>query len=93
MASREEGAAGPAMSVAGATAARGEAHVWCWRPPERTDPAGLPPLDTEELRRALSLPAEGDAAAFVPHCAGARRALAGPFRLEPTPPQRKAVQP
>ncbi|MFD7631726.1 4'-phosphopantetheinyl transferase family protein [Streptomyces sp. NPDC059851] len=83
MALREEGTPGTATSVAGAMAARGEAHVWCWRPPERTDPADLPLLDTEEFRRALSLPAERDAAAFVRSRAAARRALAGLFGLEP----------
>ncbi|MEU6862107.1 4'-phosphopantetheinyl transferase superfamily protein [Streptomyces sp. NPDC046876] len=83
MALREEGAPGTAMAVAGALAARGEAHVWFWRPPEHTDPADLPLLDTEEFRRALSLPAERDAAAFVRSRAGARQALAGLFGLDP----------
>ncbi|MER5806586.1 4'-phosphopantetheinyl transferase superfamily protein [Streptomyces sp. NPDC002033] len=80
----EEGPAhGAAMSVADALGARGEAHVWWWRTPEHTDPADLPLLDTEEFRRALSLPAERDAAAFVRSRAAARRALAGLFGLDP----------
>ncbi|MCX5193826.1 4'-phosphopantetheinyl transferase superfamily protein [Streptomyces sp. NBC_00249] len=74
---------GTAMAVADALGARGEAHVWWWRTPEHTDPADLPLLDTEEFRRALSLPAERDAAAFVRSRAAARRALAGLFGIEP----------
>lgn len=81
---KEEGPAhGAAMAVADALGARGEAHVWWWRTPENTDPADLPLLDTEEFRRALSLPAERDAAAFVRSRAAARRALAGLFGLDP----------
>ncbi|UQX03502.1 4'-phosphopantetheinyl transferase superfamily protein [Streptomyces sp. RerS4] len=84
MALREEGPAhGAAMAAADALGARGEAHVWSWRTPERTDPDDLPLLDTEEFRRALSLPAERDAAAFVRSRAAARRALAGLFGLDP----------
>lgn len=84
MASGTEGHAhGTAMAVADALGARGEAHVWWWRTPEHTDPADLPLLDTEEFRRALSLPAERDAAAFVRSRAAARRALAGLFGLGP----------
>ncbi|MFJ5733424.1 4'-phosphopantetheinyl transferase family protein [Streptomyces paradoxus] len=55
--------------------ARGEAHVWWWRCPERVDPADLALLETEEFRRALGMLAERDAAEFVRTRAGARRAL------------------
>ncbi|MEU8772416.1 4'-phosphopantetheinyl transferase superfamily protein [Streptomyces sp. NPDC048606] len=84
MALREEGSAhGAATAAADALGVRGEAHVWWWRTPERTDPDDLPLLDTEEFRRALSLPAERDAAAFVRSRAAGRRALAGLFDLDP----------
>ncbi|MFJ3877367.1 4'-phosphopantetheinyl transferase family protein [Streptomyces sp. NPDC090077] len=79
----EEPAHGAAIAAAGALGAQGEAHVWWWRPPENTDPADLPLLDTEEFRRALSLPAERDAAAFVRSRAAARRALGDLFHLDP----------
>ncbi|MFE6406660.1 4'-phosphopantetheinyl transferase family protein [Streptomyces sp. NPDC057837] len=55
--------------------ARGEAHVWWWRCPERVDPADLALLGTDEFRRALGMLAERDAAEFVRTRAGARRAL------------------
>ncbi|WP_370147543.1 4'-phosphopantetheinyl transferase superfamily protein [Streptacidiphilus sp. EB129] len=59
------------------------AHVWCWRPPERTDPDDLALLGTEEFRRALCLPAESEVAAFVQVRAGARRALGGLLGVDP----------
>ncbi|GAA2306412.1 hypothetical protein GCM10010234_57370 [Streptomyces hawaiiensis] len=65
---------GPA-TAADRIIARGEAHVWWWRCPERVDPADLALLGTEEFRRALGMLAERDAAEFVRTRAGARRAL------------------
>ncbi|QES09346.1 4'-phosphopantetheinyl transferase superfamily protein [Streptomyces venezuelae] len=62
---------------------RGEAHVWWWTAPECTDPEDLPLLDTEEFRRALAIPAERDAAAFVRSRAVVRRALGELFGLDP----------
>ncbi|QIQ04400.1 4'-phosphopantetheinyl transferase family protein [Streptomyces liangshanensis] len=63
--------------------ADGEAHVWWWEPPAQLDPADLALLGTEEFRRALSLLAERDAAAFAHNRAAARRALAGLLGIAP----------
>ncbi|MFE5945085.1 4'-phosphopantetheinyl transferase family protein [Streptomyces sp. NPDC056480] len=81
-----DGVPGPAevgADVARALRAGRETHVWWWTSPECTDPDDLPLLDTEEFRRALSMPAERDAAAFVRSRAVVRRALAGLFGLDP----------
>ncbi|MEY9875790.1 4'-phosphopantetheinyl transferase [Streptacidiphilus sp. MAP12-33] len=50
-------------------------HIWWWRPPERSDPQDLALLDTDELRRALCMLAERDAAAFARTHGGTRRVL------------------
>ncbi|GAB7065184.1 hypothetical protein JCM12681A_68940 [Streptomyces mexicanus] len=63
--------------------ARGEAHVWWWRSPDRVEPDDLRLLATAEFRRALSLLSERDAAEFVHTRAGARRALGGLLGVAP----------
>ncbi|MYV56826.1 4'-phosphopantetheinyl transferase superfamily protein [Streptomyces sp. SID3212] len=76
----------PPHAVPGATGVPGtdgEAHVWWWRPPAQLDPSDLALLGTEEFRRALSLLAERDAAAFAHNRAAARRALAGLLGIAP----------
>ncbi|MEU1003531.1 4'-phosphopantetheinyl transferase family protein [Streptomyces tibetensis] len=73
---------GPAAAV-DRIIARGEAHVWWWRCPERVDPADLALLGTEEFRRALGMLAERDAAEFVRTRAGARRALGELLGISP----------
>jgi 4'-phosphopantetheinyl transferase len=70
-------------SQSGASQSGDAAHVWWWRPPTRIIPADLALLTTEEFRRALSMLAERDAAAFVHTRAGARRALAGLLGIAP----------
>lgn len=78
--------AGPAAVMTAAAdriIARGEAHVWWWRCPERVDPADLALLGTEEFRRALGMLAERDAAEFVRTRAGARRALGELLDISP----------
>ncbi|MYW67604.1 4'-phosphopantetheinyl transferase superfamily protein [Streptomyces sp. SID8379] len=70
-------------SAADRIVARGEAHVWWWRCPERTDPADLALLGTDEFHRALGMLAERDAAEFVGSRARARRALGALLQLPP----------
>lgn len=77
-----QGRAGQA--VADRIVARGEAHVWWWRVPERTDPADLALLSTDEFHRALCMLAERNAAEFVGTRARARRALAALLQIQPT---------
>ncbi|WP_239149548.1 4'-phosphopantetheinyl transferase superfamily protein [Streptomyces sp. SID12501] len=76
-------AAGMTAAAVDRIIARGEAHVWWWRCPERVDPADLALLGTEEFRRALGMLAERDAAEFVRTRAGARRALGELLDISP----------
>jgi 4'-phosphopantetheinyl transferase len=78
----EVGEAG-AVGGTGVLGADGEAHVWWWQPPARLIPSDLALLGTEEFRRALSLLAERDAAAFAHNRAAARRALADMLGIVP----------